>query len=287
MIALLDFLSEKFFFVCALISSLIVILIFAFIIVFSFPFITDGQWLNLLTQDWHPSNNHFGIFPMIVGTLFISFLAIIFSFPLSIGTAIFIGVTGPKFISNLLKKIVQLMTGIPTVIYGFVGIFLIVPIIRELFHAGSGMCILSASLVLSVMISPTMILFFIDSFERVSPSYIQAAESFGANRIQKLVYIIIPCSLNGILTGITLSLGRAIGDTLIALMIAGNAILVPTSVFDPARTLTSHIALVIAADYNSLEFRSIFACGLILYIFTTALIFLIRGFNRKVQRVSN
>ncbi len=168
------------------------------------------------------------------------------------------------------------MTGIPTVIYGFVGVFLLVPIVRELFGSGSGLCILTAALVLGIMISPTMTLFFCDSFDRIPKAHLDAADALGASPVQKLLYVILPAAKQGMLNGVILSLGRAVGDTLIALMLAGNSVRVAESVLEPARTLTAHIALVIAADYESPEFRSIFACGVVLYLFTMAVTFLVR-----------
>ena len=138
------------------------------------------------------------------------------------------------------------------------------------------MCVLSAALMLALLVSPTMILFFSDGFDRVPSSYGNAVLAVGGTKIQKFLYVVLPSSQREIAAGFTLSLGRAVGDTLIALMIAGNAVQVPGSVLDSARTLTSHIALVIAADYESLEFRAIFACGMFLYLFTTLLVLIVR-----------
>jgi phosphate transport system permease protein len=166
------------------------------------------------------------------------------------------------------------------VIYGFVGIFLLVPLIREGF-GGGGMCVLAAVIVLAVLISPTMILFFSDSLLAVNPVYVQAAKALGANRVQRLLYVIMPKALGGMTSGFILALGRALGDTLVALMLAGNAIRAPHGFLEPARTLTAHIALVKAADFNSLEFRSIFACGIALYLFTTTAVVAVRFIDRK------
>jgi phosphate transport system permease protein len=143
------------------------------------------------------------------------------------------------------------------------------------------MCILSAALLLGVLIAPTMILFFSDSLLAVDPAYCQAAKALGATRVQRLLYVMLPKALGGMTSGFILALGRALGDTLIALMLAGNAVAAPEGLLDPARTLTAHIALVKAADYDSLEFRSIFACGIILYLFTAAAVACVRLLNRQ------
>jgi phosphate transport system permease protein len=252
-----------------------------------FPLLSGGLFIDLLTGAWEPGKGAYGIFPMVVGTLSISLLSLAFAFPLSLGCAFFAAGISPSCLNRLFRRLVQLMTGIPTVIYGFVGIFLMVPIVRGLHGSGSGLCILSAALMLAVLISPTMILFFSDSLDRVPSSYQEAADALGATPSQRLLLVMLPCAKKGILNGLVLAFGRAVGDTLVALMIAGNAIQVPESVFDAARTLTAHIALVIAADYESLEFKSIFACGLLLYIFVAVLIAIARllgGFGRQEQR---
>ncbi|MBW1741498.1 MAG: phosphate ABC transporter permease subunit PstC [Deltaproteobacteria bacterium] len=283
MIKVYETIAEKLFLLSAIVSVSITILIFGFMLILGLPLMKGGHFFDLLTQPWAPYHGSYGIYPMIVGTLTIAFLSVVMAFPLSLGCACLISALGSKRFSRFLRRVVQLMTGIPTVIYGFVGIFLLVPMIRELFQRGSGMCILSASLMLAVLISPTMILFFSDSFDHVPKSYLNAVDSLGGSQVQKFLYVILPCAGKGVLTGLILGLGRALGDTLIALMIAGNAIQVPGSLLDSARTLTSHIALVIAADYESLEFRSIFACGMSLYVFTTLAVLGVRSLGSMHQ----
>jgi phosphate transport system permease protein len=269
---------ERTFLLSAIASGTATLLIFGFMFFMAFPLLEGGQFFRLLAGPWSPRAGVYGIFPMIVGTLSISFLGVAFAFPMSLGCASFIGVLGPRVLSRYLRRIVQMMTGIPTVIYGFVGVFLLVPLVRELAQQGSGMCVLSAAAVLSVLISPTMILFFHDSFERVPKSYLDAADGLGASRAQMLLYVIFPNAKKGMVVGLILAFGRTLGDTLVALMIAGNATQVPGSIFESARTLTAHIALVIAADYESLEFKSIFACGMVLYLFTTLIVLAVRFF---------
>lgn len=277
---------EKVFLLSTLISSSLTLLVLSFMAFMAFPLLRGGGLLRLLSEPWMPQQGVYGIYPMIVGTAAISPGSLLFAFPLSLGCSFLISSLGPKSLRASFRRMVQMMTGIPTVIYGFVGIFLLVPLIREFFQAGTGMCILAASLMLGVMISPTMILFFCDSFERVPRSYIEAADSLGANRTQTLLYVILPAAKKGILIGILLAFGRAVGDTLIALMIAGNSIQAPGSLLDSTRTLTAHIALVIAADYESPEFRSIFACGLVLYLFITLVVLAVRllSFQERGER---
>ncbi len=269
-------LAAQFFFICSIFSVLATILIFGFILFLGLPILQENNLLQILTQPWSPDTNAFGIYPMIVGTACVAALSIVFAFPLSLGCAALISILDRGLFSCIMRKTVQLMTGVPTVIYGFIGIFLLVPIIRELFEKGSGMCVLAASIMLAVLVAPTMILFFAGSFDNVPLSYLYAANSLGSTKVQNLLHVIFPCSWRGIVTGVILATGRAFGDTMIALMIAGNAVHIPGSFLDSARTLTSHIALISAADYESIEVRVIFACGLVLYCTTTFLVLFIR-----------
>lgn len=213
---------------------------------------------------------------MILGTLVIATLAMLFSLPISLGSAALISGLGGGPFPLFLHRMVRFMTGIPTVVYGFAGIFLLVPMVREWGGQGSGLSVLSAALLLSLLIAPTMILLFMDAFGRVPRSYLMAAKALGATPVQCFVHVMLPNAWRGLAGGVVLASGRAIGDTLIALMIAGNAVLAPDSVLDPARTLTAHIALVVAADFDSLEFRTLFACGIVLYLCTLVMILVAR-----------
>ncbi len=134
---------------------------------------------------------------------------------------------------------------------------------------------------LALLIAPTMILFFSQSFARVPQSYLNAVDALGGNLVQKLCYVILPNAWRGILTGMILAFGRAMGDTLIALMISGNSVALPSSVLDSARTLTAHIALIIAADFDSIEFKILFICGITLYLMTSCGIILARCSDRN------
>lgn len=271
-----EYFAEKSFFGAAIFSASLAALILLFMLLLGFPLFREGHFISLLTTPWNPDKGLFGIYPMLKGTLFIVLLSLCWAFPLSFGASALISVIAPPGFSKFCKKTVQMLTGIPTVIYGFVGVFLLVPFVREIFESGSGMSILTASLMLSMVISPTMILIFTDTFESIPASYSAAADALGATPVQKLIYVILPHSRKGVFAGLVLSVGRAMGDTLIALMLAGNAVAVPGSVFDSARALTAHIALVIAADFDSVEFKTIFAAGIVLYLFTAFLILLVR-----------
>ncbi len=255
--------------------------VLGFMILLSIPVLKSGMLWHILTNPWSPDHGQFGILSMMVGTFYIATLSLSISFPISLGSSFFIQITHRNRFGRFLKKMVQLMTAVPTVIYGFVGVFLLVPIIRNLFSYGSGMSILSASIMLSLVISPTMILFFSQSFERVPKTYTDAVDALGGTPFQKIFHVILPQAWPGVLTGLVLAFGRAMGDTLIALMLSGNSVMLPSSILDSARTLTSHIAMIIASDFDSMEFKTIFVCGCVLYLATGLGVFAVRISDRK------
>jgi phosphate transport system permease protein len=273
-------------FLCSAISSAVIILaILGFMVALGIPLFRESTFSAIWAGPWAPHRGAYGIWAMISGTFWIALLATIICLPLSLGMSFVISSLGGGRIRKILGALVQFMTGIPTVIYGFVGIFLLVPFIRQGF-GGPGMCVLTASIMLAILISPTMILFFTDSLLAVNAAYVQAAKALGANRVQRLLYVMVPRALGGMASGFILAMGRALGDTLIALMLAGNAIRAPQGFLEPARTLTAHIALVKAADFDSMEFRSIFACGITLYLFTILATIAVRMMARERVAVS-
>lgn len=279
--------SRSLFFTATAGGALLTLAIFAFMVMLGRPLFTVDSLTLLLTQAWAPDQGLYGIFPFICGTCAIVSLSLLIAFPLSLGNAILIHLLAPRRLARFLHRIIKLMTGVPTVIYGFVGIFFLVPLVREWFSRGSGMCILSASVLLALLISPTMIMVFIESFAAIPTAHIRALEALGGTRRQKLVHVILPGAKTGIITGLLLALGRAMGDTMIALMVAGNATAAPESVLDSVRTLTAHIALVMAADFDSIEFKTIFACGIILYLWTAVLTLSLRHLHYKYRETGS
>ncbi|SMC22592.1 phosphate ABC transporter membrane protein 1, PhoT family [Desulfacinum hydrothermale DSM 13146] len=243
--------------------------ILIFMLILARPLLSSFSVSDLLTGSWAPLQGRYGILPMMVASFLLASCSLAVSFPVSLGCAGLIFGLTPPMLAVPLRRLVQLMTGFPTVVYGFVGVFLLVPTVRHLFHAGSGRCLLSALVPLSLMITPTMTLFFSDAFAAVPRPILLAAAAAGADPVQRFVWVVIPSARRGLAAGLVLSFGRALGDTLIALMLAGNAAQVPSGFLESARTLTAHIALVIAADLQSLEFASIFLCGMVLYVLTS------------------
>lgn len=267
--------------IAAFFSAAITLMVFIFMAALGWPAMADGQFFQMLWGPWNPDHHTYGIRPMILGSLCIASFALMMAVPISLGCAAFITVTAPKGLARLLQRLVQFMTGIPTVIYGFVGIFLLVPMVREMAGQGSGLSILTAALMLSVLVAPTMILFFADGLAKVPLKYCHAVTALGGSPVQRLIYVMLPQAWRSILAGLVLGFGRAVGDTMIALMLAGNAVAPPESILDAARTLTAHIALIIAADFDSPEFRTLYMCGLTLYLVTTLAVVVMRHIAEK------
>ncbi len=255
-------------------------LIFFFLFYFSMPLLTSGLMGKFLISNWNPDNNVIGIYPMMVGTGCIAGLSLLMAAPTGIGLAAFIHVFAPRPLGRFFRWMVELMAGIPTVVYGFAALFLLVPAVRTVFKYGTGLCVLTASLMLALLILPTIVLIAEDGFKTVPEHHILAARALGATSVETFFYVLLPGAWQKLVSAVVLGAGRAVGDTLIALMLAGNALALPESLLDPARTLTSHIALVTAADYESLSFKAIFACGLVLFVFSAWNVFFLRLIER-------
>lgn len=218
----------------------------------------------LLGRDWYPSEKSFGLLPMIVGSIMVTSGALIIGVPLGLASAIFLTEFSHRRLSRYLKPVIELLAGIPSVVYGFIGLMFLVPFIRERF-GGPGLSVLAASVILGIMILPTVISISIDAIRAVPDSYREGSIALGATRWQTVRMVVLPAARSGIIAGIILGMGRAIGETMAVIMVAGNAAAIPGSILAPVRTLTSNIALEMA--YASGEHReALFATGVILFI---------------------
>jgi phosphate transport system permease protein len=269
--------TARFFRFAAFGSGILTLGIFVMMLCLAWPLFSSGRFFSILFQEWNPAAGRFGIYPMMLGSLSIASLALCISIPVSLGTAFVTATLAPWKVRRGVLAMVRFMAGIPTVIYGFVAVFLLVPFMREQITGGSGFNILTAAIVLALLISPTMIIFFVNGLSNVKPAYCLAVDALGARPVQKLIFLLLPQAWPAIVSGIIMGMGRAMGDTLISLMLAGNSIALPEGVSDGARTLTAHIALVIAADLQSMEFATIFSSGIVLYVFTVLIVTALRA----------
>ena len=249
----------------AALSSLLVLTIPIFLLIFSLPLLEDGQWATLLSWRWRPLAGEFGILPMFAGSLLLAVSTLLLAFPFAVGLCAFAHGIGPQRAARPLLAAIRAMTSIPTVVYGLTSAFLLVPLIRNGF-SGSGFSWLAAMLTLVLLVLPTMVLLIDQQFRQISSTLHLTASALGFDRRQQICRLILPLSGRGLRLAAILGFGRAIGDTLIPLMLAGNAPLLPNSPLDPLRTLTAHIALVVATDSQSAAYHSLFACGLLLFL---------------------
>lgn len=262
----------------ALTSSLAVCTILGFLLYFTWPLFRQAQLPAILTWKWRPFQNQFGILPMVVGSICLALSALVLAYPLGLGICGFAHGLGRRLPARLMMALINFMTGIPTVVYGFVSIFLLLPWIRECFGATTGYCWLAASLTLSLLILPTIVLLIHTQLRQVDLSIRLGSTALGITPGQELLWIMLPLASRGLVAAAVLGFGRALGDTLIALMLAGNVPQVPHSWLDSLRTMTAHIALVVATDSQSAAYHSIFACGLILFV-------LALGVNLSLRRL--
>ena len=218
----------------------------------------------MLSRDWYPLEGHFGIFSMIVGSLAVTLGAMIIGGLLGLSWAVVLTQFCPRRLVGILKPAIELLAGIPSVVYGFMGVMILVPWIRQ--HLGGpGLSVLAASVVLGIMVLPTVTSISVDALRAVPRSYRDGSIALGATRWQTTYMVILKAAKSGILASLILGMGRAIGETMAVIMVAGNALALPHSILDPVRTLTSNIALEMG--YASGEHRAaLFATGVILFV---------------------
>jgi phosphate transport system permease protein len=259
-----EYLMEPLLFLSGLISLLVVAAIFVFLIYFTIPIIASGELLKLLSWDWRPTAGQFGILPMAMGSLCLALSATLVAYPLGVGICCFTHSLGPRSIARLLMIIIDFMTSVPTVVYGFVSAFLLVPVLRQCFEHGTGFSWLAASVTLTVLVLPTIVLVIHTQLQQLGSDTQLTAVALGMSPAQGLLWVVLPQASRGLVAAAILGFGRALGDTIISLMVAGNAAQIPHSFLDSIRTLTAHIALVVATDVHSPAYHSLFLAGLIL-----------------------
>ncbi len=275
-----DKIAEKLFLFIAFSAILSLLLITFFIFQQGIPLIAKIGFGNFFSTTWSPSKGQFGILSMIIGSLMVTTGALVVGVPFGLACAIFLAEFSSKAVQNTLKPVLELLAGIPSVVYGFIGIVILVPFIRQNF-GGPGFSVLAASIILGVMILPTIVSISYDSLLSVPNTYREGSYAVGATKWQTVTMLLLPAARSGIVAGIILGMGRAIGETMAVIMIAGNALKIPGSILDSVRTLTSTIALELgyaAGDHRA----ALFACGAFLFLIIIILnIIAIRVTGRK------
>jgi phosphate transport system permease protein len=261
-------------------TILIIILIIAFIFQQGLPAMQAyGVFNFIFGMTWAPTSGQFGVFPMIVGTLTITALALLMAVPLSLCCSIFLAEIAPPTMRRILKPTIQALAGIPSVIYGFFGLVVLVPFMRIHF-GGTGFSMLAASLILTVMILPTIISISEDALRSIPLEYKEASLALGATQWQTIKNVIFPAAIPGVITAIILGMGRAVGETMAVIMVAGNVAQIPGSIFDPVRALTSNIALEMGYA-TGLHYNALFATGIVLIMVIIILLLIANYFNYK------
>jgi phosphate transport system permease protein len=225
----------------------------------------------LFGRAWYPTAEppDYGIFPLIVATFFVTFGAMLIAAPLGIGGALFINELASNRQKIFLKPIIELLAGIPSIIYGFFGMVIVAPFLQRLLNIPIGLCAFTASLILGIMAIPTICSIAEDALNYVPRSFREASLALGASRWQTLIKVVMPAAGSGISTAVILGMGRAIGETMTVLMVAGGAAVIPKSIFDPVRPMTATIAAEMGeAAMGSIHYHSLFAIGLILFLIT-------------------
>ena len=266
--ALKERIAKYVFLLAALVSILAVGLICVFLIVNGIPAMKEiGLFNFLLGEKWKPSDvpASYGIFPFILGSIYITAGAVIIGVPIGILTAVFMARFCPKRIYRVMKSAIDLLAGIPSIVYGFFGIMIIVPFVSNVF-GGNGNSILTASILLGIMILPTIVSVSEAAIRAVPESYYEGALALGASHERSVFFAVLPAAKSGILAGVILGIGRAIGETMAVIMVAGNQTRMPKGLLNGIRTMTANIVIEMgyAADLHR---EALIATAVVLFIF--------------------
>ncbi len=254
------------FLAAACVSILAVALICIFIFANGIPAMQKiGIFGFLSGTNWRPFNDIYGILPMIIGSIYVTAGALIFGVPIGILTAVFMARFCPKGLYKILKPAIDLLAGIPSVVYGFFGLMVIVPAISFLF-GGSGKSLLAASIVLGIMILPTIIGVSESAIRAVPESYYEGSLALGASHERSVFFAVFPAAGSGVLAGVILGVGRAIGETMAVIMVAGNQAIIPTGITKGLRTLTANIVLEMGYA-TDLHRGALVATAVVLFVF--------------------
>lgn len=272
--------AQGMFAVAAAVSILAVLLICVFLLVNGVPAMAEIGLPDFLFGDtWRPANDKYGIFPMIVGSVYVTAGAIVVGVPTGFLCAVFLSRFATGRVGGFLRAGVELLAGIPSVVYGFFGLMVLVPFIRE-YMPGKGLSLLAAAVLLGIMILPTVITVSKSALDAVPKQYYLGALALGADHERSVFSVIVPAAKSGIMAGIVLGIGRAIGETMAVVMVAGNQPKVPDSIFDGVRTMTANIVLEMgyAADLHR---GALIATGVVLLVFILLITMLLNVIKKR------
>lgn len=278
----IESLTEKIFLISASVAVISLLLIIGFVFYKGLrPFIIEGYsfWDFIFGTQWIPSANKYGILPMIVASLGATIGALLIGVPVGILTSIFIAEIAPKKIAKIMSGAVELLAGIPSVLYGVFGLAIIVPTIQEVFNLPKGQSLLAVIIVLAIMMLPTVITVSETAIRAVPNAYKEGSLALGASKTETIFKVIVPAAKSGIMTGVVLGTGRAIGETMAVILVAGNTPVIPSSIMDSVRPLTTNIALEMGYAFGTHQ-EMLFATGVVLFTFILIL-------NLVLSKLSN
>lgn len=239
-------------------------------------------------KEWFPTSTpiaQFGVLPLLLGTLWVSFIAILIALPFGLATAIYMAEVARPNVRGMLKPVIELLAGIPSVVYGFFGLIILVPMVQKLFNLPVGETGLTGSIVLAIMALPTIITVAEDAIRSTPRSLKEASLALGASHWQTIYRVIIPHASSGITAAIILGIGRAVGETMAVLMVTGNAAVIPHSVLEPMRTIPATIAAELGeAAKGSLHYDALFALGCILFLITLSINITVAYISKKRKK---
>jgi phosphate transport system permease protein len=249
-----------------------VALIFLFLLREGLPVFWEVSPGNLFGTRWYPTFDIFGTLPLILGSAFVTIAAIAIALPLGVTTAVFVREVAPNWTREILKPIIEVLAGIPSVVLGFFGMHVLAPLVRTTFNAPTGLAAITGAVLLAYMALPTIISVAEDALDTVPKSYRDAALAMGATKWQTIWRVVVPSARSGIATAVMLGMGRAIGETMAVMMVTGNAGRMPLSLgslFMPVRTMTATVAAEMGEVANgSVHYHSLFGIGIILFVLT-------------------
>ncbi|OXX84554.1 phosphate ABC transporter permease, partial [Paraclostridium benzoelyticum] len=274
--------AKNVFMISALIAVISLLLIIGFVFYKGLtPFISKGySFIDFLTgTSWVPSADQYGILPMIVASILSTIGALLIGAPIGILTAVFIAEVAPKKIANIISSGVDLLAGIPSVLYGLFGLAVIVPTIQDVFNLPKGQSLFAVIIVLSIMMLPTIIAVSKTAIKAVPNAYREGSLALGASKIETIFKVVLPAAKSGILAAVVLGTGRALGETMAVILVAGNSPVLPNSLMDSVRPLTTNIALEMGYAFGTHQ-EMLFATGVVLFIFILVL-------NLVLSKLSN
>jgi len=244
----------------------------------------------LFGREWYPTYDppSFGIFPLIVGSFMVTLLATLIAVPLGVMAAIYISEIAPQKIKIVLKSVIELLAGLPSVVLGFFGMVIVAPWMQETFDLPTGLNIVNASMILALMAIPTISSISEDALYAVPREFKEASYALGATRFETIIRVILPAALSGISTAVMLGMARAIGETMVVLMVAGGAAAVPQSLFDSVRPMPASIAAEMGeTPFRSLHYQALFAIGIVLFCLTLAFNLVADYVSHKFRQVGS